>query len=182
MTQPVEGEAPVNGQIRFGFAEAPFAQVLDFFSRETGLPVIREADVPGGAMSFVSERVYSLNEALEILNLNLARHGVRVVREQSFLYLRSLADAARKPTEVASPADLDGVAPTEYVTVTIELNNSAASRVAEQVRTLIKEPGSVQAVDAQNLIILVETAAQARRISELVARIDSQRPVDSEYK
>ena len=182
VTQPVEGEAPVNGQIRFGFAEAPFAQVLDFFSRETGLPVIREADVPGGAMSFVSERVYSLNEALEILNLNLARHGVRVVREQSFLYLRSLSDAARKPTEVASPADLDGVAPTEYVTVTIELNNSAASRVAEQVRTLIKEPGSVQAVDAQNLIILVETAAQARRISELVARIDSQRPVDSEYK
>ena len=36
-------EAPdENANIAFNFKDAPFDQVLDFFSRESGLPIIRE--------------------------------------------------------------------------------------------------------------------------------------------
>ncbi len=78
-------------RLRFTFNGAPFGQVLDFFARETGLPVIREAEVPGGTLTFISAADYSVEEAIEILNLNLALHGRLLVRRDNFLYLRTIA-------------------------------------------------------------------------------------------
>jgi len=163
-------------RLRFSFSGTPFDQVLDFFARETGLPVIREAAVPGGAMSFISAADYSFAEALEILNLNLRMHGVQLVREQNFLYLRTIADAARTPIRVGNGDDLAGIDRSQYVTVSIPLSNALAGQVADQIRPLIKEPGLIQAVDAQNMLVVVETAPQVRRVRELVANIDAVRP------
>ncbi|MAY75359.1 MAG: hypothetical protein CMJ31_11685, partial [Phycisphaerae bacterium] len=169
-------------RMRFQFSEAPFGQVIDLFSRRFELPVIREADAPKNSMTFISAEDYTLNEALEILNLNLAPHGMRLSREENFLYLRSLSDAARKAMRVTDFSQLDGIDPTQYVSVTVPLNNAIAATVAEQVRPLLKEPGMVTAVQAQNMVVLVETAAQARRLRDVIQRIDDVRPVDSEYK
>ncbi|USN98216.1 MAG: hypothetical protein H6810_08490 [Phycisphaeraceae bacterium] len=169
-------------RIRFNFSEAPFAQVLDFFARQTGLPVIREADVPAGAMTFISAADYSLKDALEILNLNLAPHSRIVVREQNFLYLRTIEDAARKPGPVFDGADFADVDPSEYLTITIPLSNSNVTNVAEKIKPLVKEPGLVTPIEAQNMLIVVETAAQCERIREIVKHIDAVRPIDSEYK
>jgi type II secretory pathway component GspD/PulD (secretin) len=180
---PEGGEAaPAGARLRFTFNGAPFGQVLDFFARETGLPVIREAEVPGGAMTFISAADYSLSEALEILNLNMAMHGRILVRQENFLYFRTLADAARKPGRVFDADDLGDVDPSEYLTITIPLSNSNADQVAEQVKPLVKEPGLVQSVQPQNMVMIVETAAQCARIRELVRNIDGIKPVDSEYR
>ncbi len=176
------GEARANPRLRFTFNGAPFSQVLDFFARETGLPVIREAEVPGGTMTFISAADYSLNEALEILNLNLAMHGRILIRQDNFLYFRTLADAARKPGKVFDASDLGDVDPSQYLTITIPLSNSNADQVVEQIKPLIKEPGLAQSVQPQNMVMIVETAAQCARIREVVKNIDAVRPVDSEYK
>ena len=171
-----------NPRLRFTFNGAPFSQVLDFFARETGLPVIREAEVPGGSLTFISAADYTLNEALEILNLNLAMHGRILVRQENFLYFRTLADAARKPGKVFNAEDLDDVDPSQYLTITIPLSNSNADQVVEQVKPLIKAPGLAQAVQPQNMVMIVETAAQCARIRDVVKNIDAIKPVDSEYK
>ena len=71
-------------RLRFQFSESPFGQVLDFMARQTGLPVIREASVPQGTLTFISASDYSLAEAIEILNLNLAMHSVRLEHEDEF--------------------------------------------------------------------------------------------------
>lgn len=168
--------------VRFNFKNAPFDQVLDTVARQTGLPVISETEVPAGALTFISGVDYSIPEALEVLNLNFAMHGVRLVHEGSFLYLRTVADAARKPTPVTSLDSIDGADPTQYLTVYIPLDNALASNVAEQIKPLVAAPGLVTALDSQNMIILVETAAQCRRIREIVEAIDENRPVDSEYR
>ncbi len=171
-----------DARLRFTFNGAPFGQVLDFFARETGLPVIREADVPGGTMTFISAADYSVAEAIEILNLNLALHGRLLVRRDNFLYFRTLADAARKPGRVFDASELRDADPSEYLTITMPLSNSNADRVVEQIKPLIKEPGLATAVQPQNMVILVETAAQCARIRDLVKNIDSVKPVDSQYK
>lgn len=188
--QPETGETRVGAaarpgdspRVRFNFSEAPFAQVLDFFSRQTGLPVIREAEVPPGSMSFISAADYSLVEAMEILNLNLALHGRRLVREQNFLFLRTTEDAARKPGAVFGDEDLSGIDPTQYLTITIPLSNANVTQVAEKIKPLVKAPGLVTAVETQNMLLVVETAGQCARIREIVRQIDSVRPVDSEYR
>ncbi|VAX40365.1 hypothetical protein MNBD_PLANCTO03-2466, partial [hydrothermal vent metagenome] len=96
--QPAEGQALAvqlsdDVRIHFQFKDTPFTLVLDFFSRETGLPIIREAPVPAGSMTFIGGTEYSFEESLSILNLNLRLHGVALRREKNFLYLSTIKDA-----------------------------------------------------------------------------------------
>lgn len=184
--QPQAGEqsaAQADKKIRFQFKDTPFSMVLEFFSRETGLPVIYEAQPPQGTMTFVGGTAYGFDEALSILNMNLLLHGVALRREDDFLYLATLKDSVRKPSVVVSGDRLpEGVTPDMIVTMTIPLDNTRASQVAEQIKPLIGEYGGVTPIDTQNMLILVETAAQCERIASIIRSIDSVRPVDSEYQ
>lgn len=169
-------------RIKFNFKDAPFDQVLDFFSRESGLPPIREVAVPDGAMTFISGESYSFEEALTILNLNLSPRGVQVVREKNYLYLRTMKDSARKAAEVAHGTVPGDARPEQILNLTIPLNNVKAETIVDQIKPLIGEYGSVQAVPAQNMLIIVETASQCRRIQQIVQAIDSVKPIDSSFK
>lgn len=168
--------------IRFNFKDMPFDQALDFFARESGLPTINEAPIPQGAITFISGDPYSFEDALTILNLNLVPKGVVLVREKNFLYLRSLKDSARKANEVYKGSVPAEARPEEMINLTIPLSNATADLVAKQIQPLVGEYGSVVAVPAQNMVIVVETAAQCRRIQEIVQSIDQVRPVDSAYR
>lgn len=175
--------APAPGdRIRFNFKDVPFDLVLDFFSRESGLPRIDEAPIPQGSMTFISGAGYTFDDALTILNLNLLPKGVVLVKEQNFLHLRSLKDSARKATEVYAGTVPAEARPEEIINLTIPLSNATADLVAKQIQPLVGEYGSVVSVPAQNMIIVVETAAQCRRIQEIVQAIDQVRPVDSAYR
>jgi type II secretion system protein D len=183
--EPVPAPTPVpDGQvpIRFNFKDSPFDQVVDFFARESGLPVIREIDVPAAALTFISEETYSLEEALSILNLNMARFGAHMRREGKYLYLSSLQDAARKPMMVAGNEVPPEAMPDEMLTITIPLNNARAELVAAQIKPLMGAYGGVTPIPAQNMVVIVETAAQCRRIRDIVRSIDEVRPVDSAFK
>src|SRR5262249_20094744 len=155
---PPQPVAP--GRIKFNFKDAPFDQVLDFFSREAGLPEINETTVPQGTMTFISGDSYSFDEALTILNLNLQPTGAMLEREKNYLYLRSITDSAKKANGVVKGSVPATARPDEIVNLTIPLSNANADLVAKQIQPLVGAYGSVVAVPAQNMIILVETAAQ----------------------
>ncbi|MCC6659275.1 MAG: hypothetical protein IT437_00140 [Phycisphaerales bacterium] len=182
---PVAAPAPralPSDSIRFNFKDTPFDQVLDFFSREAGLPIIREAQPPAGTMTFISGQAYSFDEALSILNLNLMPHAVQLRKEKDYLFLASLAESVRKAGGVVNGTVPSDVTPDTMLTLTIPLNNSLAQTVADQIKGLIGTYGSVTPVPPQNMLIVVETAAQCRRIQEIVSAIDAVKPVDSEYR
>ena len=182
--QPEAAPQPrLDARIRFQFKDTPFSMVLDFFSKETGLPVIRQTEVPAGTMTFIGGTDYGFEDALSILNLNLRLHGVALRREDNFLYLSSIKDAVRQPSPVVGLGALPpGITPDMIVTMSIPLDNTRASQVAEQIKPLIGEYGGLTPVDTQNMLILVETAAQCERIASIIRTIDSVRPVDSEFR
>lgn len=177
-----QAPAPEPGSFTFNFKDAPLDQVLDFFARRAGLPVIFEAEAPKGTLTFIGAGEYGFDEALTILNLNLRLRGVQLRREANFLYLGKLEDSMKTSVRVAGPEVPDGVRPEEVVNVTIPLQNARADDVAKQIQPLVGSYGGVLAVPTQNMVIVVETAAQARRLSEIVRAIDAVRPVDSAYQ
>lgn len=176
---PVVAPAVAIGKIKFAFKDAPLDQVLDFFARESGLPVIYEAPVPAGQMTFLSTASYSFEEALSILNQNLMLKGVQLRKEKEFLYLAELKDAMKRATPVANGKVPDEFTPDKMMTLTLNLENSAADKVAEQIKGLIGPYGAVTAVPIQNMVIVMETAAQCRRIADIIKTIDAVKPVDS---
>lgn len=158
--------------IRFNFKDAPIAQVLEFFSRETGLPMITQAPTPQAQMTFISPESYSFDEAMTILNRFLNMHKLQLRHEGGYLYLSSISDAARQAARTFAGTVPIEVPPDEIVTLTIPLNNARADVVANHVRNLVAEYGSVVAMEAQNALIVTETAAQCRRIAGIVQVID----------
>ncbi len=172
-------EQPSGAFLAFNFKDAPFEQVLDFFSRESGLPIIREANPPNATMTFISAKRYTFDEALSILNLNLKMHNLYLRREENFLYLATLEGSFQKPTPILNGRVDESVPDDRIVTVTIPLSNALAPIVGEQIKPLIGSYGGVQAVPAQNMLIITETAGQVRRLSEIIRAIDSEKPIDS---
>jgi type II secretory pathway component GspD/PulD (secretin) len=172
----------IDSRIRFNFKDAPFDLVLDFFSRESSLPRINEVPVPQGTMTFISGETYSFDDALTILNLNLAPKGVQLRRERNFLHLGTLKESARQAGQVLRGEIPESVRPEQIINLTIPLSNARAETVVDQIRPLIGEYGAITAVPAQNMVIVVETAAQCRRIQQIVQAIDDIRPVDSDYR
>ncbi len=180
--ESTESEPIKPGPVRFSLQEVPFRDVLDFFSAETGLPIIRETDVPRGSMTFLSGEALPFEEALSVLNLNLAPQGVRLRREKNYLYLSSIKEAFRRPTPVFDGKLPEGITPDEIVTVNIPLSNARAPSVAEQLAPLVGEYGSITPITAQNMVILIETAAQAERLGRIIRAIDAERVVDSDTR
>jgi len=168
--------------LRFNFKDAPIDQVLDMFARESGVPIIFEAQPPAGTITFVSSATYTFDDALSIFNLNLLRYEVHLRHEGQYLYLATLKDSVKKPNVVVNPGNLPGIKPDQIVTVPIPLDNAKAELVAEQIKPMLSQYGGVVSVPAQNMVIVVENAAQVRRIRDVITAIDAVKPVDSAFR
>jgi type II secretion system protein D len=183
--QPAPAATPIPaakpGEIQLNFKETPLDQVMDFFSREAGLPVIFEAAVPAGALTFLSPQTYSFDDALTILNLNLSTRGVQLRKQDKFLYLSSLAESAKKPGMVVGTLP-DNARPEEILTLAIPLNHAVAATVVEQIKPLLGQFGVVLPVPQQNLVLVTDMAVQVKRIREIVAAIDQVKPADTQFK
>ncbi len=169
-------------RVGFAFKNAPFEQVLDFFSRQAGVPIIFEADAPAGTLTFVSANEYTLDAGISVLNMTLRRHDRYLRHDGDFLYLSTLPEAAKRAGESFESELPEGVTPDQIVTMTIPLSNASAALVAEQIKPLLDAYGSVTPVPEQNIVIVVETAAQIERISQVIQTIDDRKPVDSSYR
>ncbi|MFO0827956.1 MAG: secretin N-terminal domain-containing protein [Phycisphaerales bacterium] len=161
-------------RLRFNFKGQTYDQILDWFSRMTGYPIVREVPVPAGAVDYIYPGEYTLPQALQTLNILLQTQGVMLRMEGERLFLQKLDDMKREnvPTFVGSvPADITD---DQIVTVVVPLLNARAMPVAEQLKNLVAAYGSVTPLEQQNALVLVETAAQVRRIQKIIAEIDQQ--------
>ena len=160
--------------ITFAFKEATFEQVVDFFGRAAGLPVVWEAPPPAGTLRYQSDRTYGIDDGLQVLNTILQAKGVMLRRREDMLYLQPLAEMAKRdvPTFVGSLPD--NVTDDEVVTLVLPLRIASASALVDQLRGLVAGYGSVSALPQQNALVIVETAAQVRRLAGMVASFDAQ--------
>ena len=173
---PPDADAPPDAAIRFNFKNATFDQVLDFFARASGLPIVRETDVPEGTLDYLSPESYDLPEALRVLNVVLQSRGVMLRASNDMLYLQKLTEMQREdiPTFIGElPGD---VTPDQVITVVRPLNIALAKPLAERLATMVAAYGSIAAMEQQNSLIITETAAQVRRLLTIIDELDREDP------
>ncbi|MDP6601848.1 MAG: secretin N-terminal domain-containing protein [Phycisphaerales bacterium] len=164
------------GELRFNFKAATFNEVLDFFSRQSGLPVVKEVDVPGGTLDYLSPEAYNLDEGLRVLNIILQSRGVMLRRDADMLYLQSLTEMQREniPTFIGTlPEEITN---DQIVTIVRPLDITLAKPLAERLANLVAAYGSVTAMEAQNSLVITETAAQVRRLLSIIEELDREDP------
>ena len=143
-------------QVRFNFKNQTWDQVLDYFSRVTGLPIVRDATCRM-ERSTTSTGAVSASESAETLNLLLQTRGLVLRDEDGRLVLEELSQIKKEniPTFVGNLPD-DLTADT-LVTLIVPLVNATAANVSEQLKEMVAEYGMVVALPEQNSLLLVET-------------------------
>lgn len=163
-------------RISFNFKNASFEQVIDFFSRSTGLPVIWETDPPQGTLSYLSPGSYDRAEALRVLNIILQSRGVMLRANEDMLYLQKLdrMQSSNIPTFVGHlPETVTG---DQIITVVRPLEIALAKPLAERLAQMVASYGSITAMEQQNSLVLTETAAQVRRLLTIIDELDRSDP------
>jgi type II secretion system protein D len=181
--QPAAQNPGTTARLGFNFKDAPWDQVLDYFARQTGLPVINEAAPPQAPVTFISAADYTLDDALDIVNRMLWMHGLQLRREPTVLMLSKLEDAKARSRQFVGQLP-EAVGQSEVVTLVLPLNFALASQVAEKLNAagLIGKGGALVPLPQQNSLVLVDTAAQVRRIKEIVAGLDNKPAADAQIK
>jgi type II secretion system protein D len=170
-TQVGEVEEP---KVLFNFKGQSWDQVLDYFSRTTGMPIVRDAPIPAGTVDYINPTPYPLAEALETLNLLLQTQGVVLRQDDGRLILESLESIRREniPTFLNDlPADVSG---DQVVTIILPLVNAECAGVAEKLKDMVASFGLLLALPDQNSVLLIDTAANVRRIKKVIDELDRE--------
>lgn len=167
-----EAAPPAEPVVRFNFKDAPYGDVIDFFSRAVGLPVIARVEPPKGALTYFAPESYTYSEALRILNIILQTKGVTLTREGSFLYLGTFDKTNPGPTYLAGTIPGD-VTDEQLLTVLIPLENITANELSERLKSLVGAYGGITPLPQQNALLITETAGQVRRLQTIINALDS---------
>ncbi|MBX3358763.1 MAG: hypothetical protein KF745_10065 [Phycisphaeraceae bacterium] len=179
--EPPKAPAVKDVTLRFNFKDTPYEQIMDFVARQTGLPVIRETELPKTPVTFISASDFSLEEAIDVLNRMLFMHGVQLRREENFLLLTKLENMRALGPKFLDQVPGD-VAAAQIVTVVVPLHNAQAAPLAEQLKSLVSPIGAITPLPQQNAVILVDTAAQCRRLRSVINDLDAEAPSDMQVQ
>ncbi|MGE4198574.1 MAG: secretin N-terminal domain-containing protein, partial [Phycisphaerales bacterium] len=174
---PVQPDKPIS----FNFQDAPYAQVMDFIARQSGLPVIKEAPLPDAPVTFISATSYSLEEAIDVLNRMLFMHGLQVRRDANFLLVTKIENMAPLGP-VGQGRVPEGAGTTQIVTLVMPLQNAGAAPLSEQLKPLVTKVGGITPLPSQNSLVIVDTAAQCERLREIIKMLDAEPPSDAQYR
>jgi len=170
-----QDEAPAEPmRLKFNFKGATFQQVIEYFSRVTGLPVVWETDPPDGTLQYQSKQTYNLEEALRVLNIVLQARGVMLRVDDDMLYLQKLTEMQREDVPTFVGELPDDVTPDQIITVVQPLSIALAKGMAEKLKPMVAEYGSITAIEQQNALVITETAAQVRRLMTIIKELDRQ--------
>lgn len=171
---------PAEPRLRFTFQDAPASAVLNVFAEDTGLPVIKQVEVPGDwKITFISAEEFTLPEALRVLNTILQTRGLMLRQEEAFLYLQKMENMKAEAVPTFQNVVPDELTGDQVISLVIPLNNATANQVSQQLAPLVAGYGAIVPLASQNSIIITETAAQCRRIASIIRAVD-ERPAYEE--
>ncbi len=178
---PAEPQDADSG-VLLNFREAPLREVLDHLSEVGGLVIVEEVPAEG-RVTVVSRQPLNVEEAVSLLNTVLVEQGYAAVRRGRVLKIVTLAEAKQMDVPVRSGSDPEAIEPTdEVITQIIPLKFADAKQVEADLGPLVPEYADLTANASSNALILTDTAANVRRIVEIVRALDTHMATVAEVR
>lgn len=159
-------------QVTLNFKGAPAADVFrEIFEKVLDVGYVLAPEVEGKTMSFVLEGQVSREELFRALDAVCSGYDWAMLIRDGLVFVVPEADAPKRPSPVyagwgqAREALSSG-------TYLIPVWNADANQVAEAVKALVSERGTVFGVRNTNVLVLVESPENAERIGQIVQVLD----------
>jgi type II secretory pathway component GspD/PulD (secretin) len=173
-TNLAAGTTPTNGLI-LNFHDAPLNSVLNYLSAKAGLIIMSDVDLKG-KVSIVAKQPVSTNEIVDVLAAQLAKNKYAVALSGRTL---TIMDSDRAKTYALTPVIVARGNPTnipsndEIVTEILPVQTLAPAQLVKDLEPLIPSGDTVTPNEGGSAIIMTASQKDVRRISEIIAALDS---------
>jgi len=160
------------GTLRFNFRGAPLETVLNYLSEAAGFVIVLETPVKG-TIDMWSAQPVTRQEAVQLLNLALDKHGYTAAAKGRNLVVRSKENARKKNIPIRTGNDPRKIPDNaEMVMQIIPLERIDAAQAAADLATLLPSSATITANQDSNSLVVTDTQSNIRHIVELVAALD----------
>jgi len=165
----LQAEGARDEQVVLNLKEADLGAFINMVSEETGSNFIVDPRVRG-KVTVVSGSPVTRDELYRIFLSVLKIHGFAAVPGEGAVKL--IPDATAKQAEIPTDQPPGQGRGDEYVTRVISVQHVNAAQLVPILRPLVPQAGHLAAFSESNMLIISDTAANVRRINELVERVD----------
>ena len=159
--------------LRLNFRGVPLDTVLDYLSKAAGFVIIRETEVEG-EVDVVSHQPLSEDETVNLLNTILNRKGYTAIRNGRVLTIVSRSEAAKRDLPVRWGNKPEEIPKTdEMVTQIIPIRYANAAGLVQNLSPLIPSYATLTANESSNAVVLTDTQANIRRMTEIIQALDT---------
>jgi len=169
-SEPATEELP--NELRFNFDAAPWKEVLKWFADTADLSLGADI-IPLGTFSYRDDRVYTVAEAIDLLNSYLLTKGYTLIRRERILLVWDYEEEI--PDELVTRVtleELDKRGKYEYVKCIFPLARMTAEDAADMVDPFLAPHGKVTPFPNARQIQVVETGGKLRAIRDMIARVE----------
>ena len=158
--------------------ETDIQELIKFVAEATNTTIVVDPTVKG-KVKVVSSRPVSSSELYDLFLSILDVHGYTAVRSGGVIRVIQGKDARSASLPVA---DAEGVGATndEYITQVLRLENISAAKLIPVLRPLVPQQAHMAAYAPSNAIIISDTAANIRRMVDIIERMDRSATAETE--
>jgi len=163
---------PMADELRFNFDAALWKDVLEWFAEQADLAPAIET-IPTGTFTYKDDRVYTVDQAIDLLNSYLLTKGYTLVRRERMLLVLDLENPI--PDELVTLVTLEELGQCgryELVKCMFPLARMKAEDAAEMIQNYLGPQGDVIPFPNARQILVTETAGKLRTIRDMIARVE----------
>jgi type II secretory pathway component GspD/PulD (secretin) len=158
--------------ICLNFHSARANLVLEYLSEAGGFVINLEAEVRD-PIDVWSNGPVTKDQAVELLNSSLKRHGYAVTRQGRILTVVNLDRAKTADLEVVTGNDPDAVQKSdEMVTQIIPVRYANVGQLVNNLGPLLPASASLSVNESANALVLVSTRTDVRRMLKIISALD----------
>jgi general secretion pathway protein D len=168
--------------LRMNFRGVPLEMVLNYLSDAAGFIIVMDTSVRGN-VSVISTHPMSSDEAVDLLNSVLNQNGYAAIRNGRTLTIMSKSDAKTRDIPVKTGNDPDAIPSNdEIVTQIIPIRFVEASQLVTDLSSFVSPQATIVANEAGNSIVITDTQANIRHLTEIIKAIDTSAEAETEIR
>lgn len=161
--------------IRMNFQDADIKHIIKFIQDVTGATVIVDGELKG-AVTIASDTALPLDQALEVLNSALSARGYTMVHAPNNVIRIVPLEQSRQtsvPTNIGK--DFENIPVSErIITQVVPITHVDADKIRADLKALVGKNGEILHNEASNTVIVTDTAANVRRIMQIISFLDRE--------
>ena len=171
-------------KLKLNFQDAPVQTILEYLSEAVGLTIMSDEPISTSRITVISRQPITLDHALALINSMLKDKGLTAILQGKTLRVIPLSKA---PVDSGTPVrivrDPNLVEPSDSVaTYIIPISHITAAGLVQNLQGLLTESAQLTPNAEGNALIITDTAANVRRLMQIVAALDTHMATVTEIR